>query len=148
MRWRFLAASVWATEIDSTKPMTEIRSAGMKSAEIEVERKVGHRQRRQRLRHRAHDCHTADPQGRGPRPRRRDDDRTHGAGLLRDVCGLGFHAARDEERLQPLADPEQEPGRGDADEDRDRVRVAHMLVQGVEDLRQGMSVRLDAQGYA
>jgi hypothetical protein len=28
MRWRFLAASVWATETDSTKPMIEIRTAG------------------------------------------------------------------------------------------------------------------------
>jgi hypothetical protein len=115
MRWRFLAASVWATEIDSTKPMIEIRSAGMKERRDEVERQVGHGQRRQGLRHRAHDGHAPVREAERPDRDGRDDDGGHGAGLLRDVGGLGFHAARDQERLQPLAHPEEEPGRGDAD---------------------------------
>ena len=34
MRWRFFAASVCATETDSTNPMTEIRIAGTSSARI------------------------------------------------------------------------------------------------------------------
>ncbi len=47
MRWRFLAASVCATETDSTKPMIEISSAGpiRLRQSIQVERRQ--RQRRQ-----------------------------------------------------------------------------------------------------
>ena len=32
MRWRFLAARVWATDTDSTKPMIEISAAGSRSS--------------------------------------------------------------------------------------------------------------------
>ena len=41
MRWRFFAAKVCATEIDSTNPMTEIRIAGNKSAPIRSNEKSG-----------------------------------------------------------------------------------------------------------
>ena len=59
MRWRFLAASVCATEIDSTKPMTEISSAGTNSAVMRSKSRPRQRQRRQRLRQ---------PRPRSPRP--------------------------------------------------------------------------------
>ena len=41
MRWRFFAARVCATEIDSTKPMIEIRRAGTKSLPIRSNERSG-----------------------------------------------------------------------------------------------------------
>jgi hypothetical protein len=78
MRWRLRAASVCATEIDSTKPMIEISTAGpIKAAPDEIGEKARHGQRRQALRHLAHDVHALSLSPSSPGGEGGDDDRGH-----------------------------------------------------------------------
>jgi hypothetical protein len=87
----------------------------------------------------------ATPRSARPRPRPRAVVTTTaatGPALARCRPALGPRP-RDQERLQPLAHPEQEPGRRDADDQRDPVDVAQMRVQRAQDLGQRVAMRLD-----
>jgi hypothetical protein len=144
MRWRFLAASVCATETDSTKPMIEI-STRDRRAGPEVGEKAGMVSGGRPLRHLAHDGHALRSRP-SPQTSKVVTTTAPPARPWRDVGQPWVHAGDEQERLQPLAHPEQERrgARGPMASVIGLTRPGARTAT-VEDLGQVVARRLDAQ---
>ena len=148
MRWRRLAASVWATETDSTKPMTEISSAGTASAGHSRESNDRQRQRRQALRDLADDARRPAAEVEAPdRQRWSTTTAATGPALAARSADAGRQAQAHERRLQPAAHPEQEGERQRRRSASVGRLVSPMLsTSEASDLRQRVARRRDRRG--
>jgi hypothetical protein len=102
MRCRRLAASVWPTETDSTKPTTLMSSAGRASSLPQREIPGRQRQRRQALRNGPDDLHALALPAERPGQSGGDGDHRHRSGLGRHIGSLVGQTQAPQQGFSPL----------------------------------------------
>ena len=121
------------------------RDQGRGDQQRRDQRQVRHSEGRQALRHLTHDAHALFGQTQAPDQRGGGGDGKDRTGLGQDVGGALAKAKRQKGRLHPLAHPEQKGDRPRPKGQRDRVGIAQMRPEGVQNLGQGVAPGLHAQ---
>ena len=111
-------------------------------------RQVWQGERRQRLRHLAHDPHTARVEPEKPHGERAQHHHGHRPGLDQHIRQHRAKAPAPEQRLQPLAHPEQKRRGQHADHHGEQVDLGQMGPQPVQDFHHRLATAADAKDMA